>query len=202
MRSVPWSHCAILCLAGALGTATPLLAQSRSVAEELRLNVHAGAVRQGSDTGIAPGLSVGYGSSRWFVPFITLHRARIGAADGEFRLRHLDAGVRVHVRGPHARLVPFALGGVSWRSAAYDDRLFLGDSIAVKITGQGPVLGAGMLYYLQPRLALETSGKWSGGSMDQATTSSGHFAAGEHALHDAALRLNIGLSWFPVRQRR
>jgi hypothetical protein len=180
-------------------------AQAASVAEELRLNLHGGALNQGSSTVVGPGFSIGYGSSRWFVAFLTYHRATLPSDDGDFAQRHLDAGIRAHLRGSHARLVPVVIGAWTWRSANWDGRFFLGDTMDVKIAGSGPTLGAGALYYVIPRVAVEAAAHWTGGTMDQVTTNMGHFDAGEAGIEDDALRFEIGVTWFPIRvpeQRR
>jgi hypothetical protein len=172
-----------------------------SIAEELRVNLHGGVLAQGGSTAAGPGFSIGYGTSRWFVPFITWDRVTLGDADGDFKQRHLDAGVRVHVRGGEARWVPVVVAAWTWRAASWDDRFFLGDTLDVKIAGTGPTLGAGVLYYVIPRVAVEATVKWTGGSMEQVTTTAGHFNAGDAAIEDDAVRINVGVSWFPLRAR-
>ena len=180
-------------------------AQVRSIAEELRINVHASAARLDDDAGDdAPGIggSLGYAASRWFMPFITLDIASMENGGEEFRMRHLGAGVRVHVRGADARLVPFVLAALTWRSASYEDRFFLGEVNDVRISGEGITLGAGALYYLRPRFALELSGKWTGGDMSSITVEGFPFRRDEYWISGSSMRVNFGLSVFPTGPAR
>ncbi|CAN5871865.1 hypothetical protein BH23GEM9_BH23GEM9_28830 [soil metagenome] len=176
-------------------------AQTLSVAEELRVNVHVGGAMLRGDRsgqrGVGPGASMSYGNTRWFTVFATYDEVPLHDDEYDYRLRHIDAGARSYLRGYHATLVPFVLGGMTWRSANYGQRLFLGDTMDVTIHGTGFTLGAGLLYYVAPRLAMEGSAKWTGGSMDRVTADNVHFRREESTIRGATLRLNAGVSWFP-----
>jgi len=204
-----WLMPAAAMMAASLLTAGPAGAQVRSVAEELRVNAHAHVISLGGADGgdaVGYGGSLGYGGSRWFMPFLTLDLADIeydeagpaGDERGTFRMRHLDAGVRVHVRGIEARLVPFAVLALTWRAAYYEERFFMGEVANVKISGIGPTFGAGVLYYIRPRFALEVSGKWTGSDMETITVDGLHFNNDEHTMSGSSQRLNVGLSLFPT----
>src|SRR5688572_1870848 len=65
VMAVRW-FLALALLTAPLAVATRADAQVASIAEELRLNLHGGALHQGSSTVVGPGFSIGYGSSRWF----------------------------------------------------------------------------------------------------------------------------------------
>lgn len=190
---------------GSLFTANGLSAQVHSVTEELRLNVHVSAVRLDDEDGdetVGFGGSLGYAASRWFMPFITLDLASMDDGENEFGMRHLDAGVRMHVRGSEARLVPFVLAALTWRAASYEQRFFMGEVADVRISGEGLTLGGGALYYLRPRVALELSGKWTGGDMETITVDGLHFSVDEHTISGSSMRINFGLSVFPTGRTR
>lgn len=197
-------RCWLMTAAGALGALLSVgtaAAQVRSVTDELRVNVHVSAVRlDDPDGGDAVGFggSLGYSASRWFMPFLTIELANMNDGENDFRLRHLDAGVRSLVRGPEARLVPFLLGALTWRRAAYEDRFFMGEVTDVTISGVGFTVGAGTLYYLRPRVAVELSGKWTGGEMETITVEGLPFREDTHTISGASMRLNLGVSVFPT----
>ncbi|HEX2165627.1 MAG TPA: hypothetical protein VHG09_00195 [Longimicrobiales bacterium] len=181
-------------------------AQVRSIASGLRLNVHAGAAQLGSGSdgarGIGPGASLAYGNSRWFTGFVTWDRVPMSDGELEFDLRHLDAGVRVWLRGADASLVPFVLGSYTWRRADYGEIPFLGEPMTVEVHGGGLTFGAGAAYYLSPRLALEGSVKRTGGAMDHVDANGLTIRPDEMGIRDESWRLNVGLSWWigPRRQ--
>lgn len=178
-------------------------AQTRSIADGLRVNVHGSATHlSGGDAGgagVRPGLSLAYGNSRFFVAFMTY--GRVPADDGEldFQLRHLDAGVRVHLRGPQAALVPFILGAYTWRNADYGEIVFLGDTQTVQVGGAGPTFGAGVSYHVAPRWAVETSVKRTGTPMDRVIANNSIFRHEAAAIRDVSWRLNVGISWWYPR---
>jgi hypothetical protein len=195
-----WLKTAV-CVGCSMTVGTPAAAQVRSVTDELRLNIHASAVRLDDEDGgesVGYGGSLGYSASRWFMPFLTVNFASMNDGENDFRLRHLDAGVRSHVRGADARLVPFVLAALTWRAATYEDRFFQGEVANVKIAGNGITLGGGALYYLRPRIAVEASGKWTGGEMDGITVDGLHFTADEYTISGSSLRLHLGISVFPT----
>ncbi|HSJ09138.1 MAG TPA: outer membrane beta-barrel protein [Longimicrobiales bacterium] len=195
-----WLKTAV-CVGCAMAAGMPAAAQVRSVTDELRLNIHASAVRLDDEDGgesVGFGGSLGYSASRWFMPFLTVTFADMNDGENDFRLRHLDAGVRSHVRGSNARLVPFVLVALTWRAATYEDRFFMGEVTDVKIAGNGISLGGGALYYLRPRVAVEVSGKWTGGEMDDITVDGLHFKADEHTISGSSMRLLLGVSLFPT----
>lgn len=182
-------------------TGSSVQAQVRSVAEELRINLHASAARlddEDGDDSVGFGGSLGYAASRWFMPFLTVDIASMNDGENDFSMRHLDAGVRMHVRGSEAQLVPFVLAALTWRYASYEDRFFLGEVSDVQISGIGLTLGGGALYYLRPRVALELSGKWTGGEMETITVDGLHFNVDGHTISGPSMRLNLGMSVFPT----
>jgi hypothetical protein len=173
------------------------VAPTRSVAEGLRLNVHAGVAHlDGEGAGVRPGLSAGYGSTRWFSVFITYDRVPLNDGTHDFDLEHIDAGVRVNVRGAGASLVPFGLAAYTWRSADYGERLFLGDTLDVRVHGSGLTVGVGAAYHVTPALAVEGSVKRSGGAMDRVDANGFTFRHDEATIGGATLRVNVGVSWW------
>lgn len=184
--------------------ATDVFAQVRSVATGLRLNVHAGAAvldaGGGREFGVRPGVSAGYGNSRLFHVFMTYDRAPMHDGVHRFDLRHLDAGVRVHVRGPGAALVPFVIATYTWRTADYGEIMFLGDLGDVKVHGGGISLGAGASHHITPRLAVELSLYRSGAPMDRVNVDGLVFRNEESSIRGTSWRLNAGLSWWLLRR--
>jgi hypothetical protein len=178
----------------------------RSVSSGLRLNVHAGSVLLDSDDAreysVRPGVSASYGNSRLFVVFMTWNSAPMNDGRHDFVLRHLDAGVRVHVRGPGAALVPFLIGAYTWRSADYGEIQFMGDLGDVKAHGTGVTAGIGGAYYVTRRLAVEMSLKRSGARLDRVDVNGFTVRNEQEVIAEAtSWRLNAGLSWWlPPRQ--
>jgi hypothetical protein len=178
-------------------------AQTGSLADGLRLNVHAGAARLGDagadGWGVRPGFSASYGNSRLFSVFMTYDRVPMNDGEFDFDLRHIDLGARVHLRGPRASLVPFVLGSYTWRSADYGERPFLGVTQSMKVYGGGITLGAGAAYYAAPRLALEGSIMRTGGVMGRVNADGNIFRHDESIIRDASIRVNVGVSWWIPR---
>jgi hypothetical protein len=193
----PFRTTLVLVLVTAAGTG-PAAGQIRSVSDGLRINVHGSAVHMSGEAGVRPGYSASYGNSRWFAVFMTVDRHG-GMHDGAFayRLQHVDVGVRTHLRGSDAGLVPFALVAYTWRGAKYGRIAFLGETMDVRRHGTGPSLGGGALYYLAPRLAVEAAGKVSLGALSHVTANGVTFRAEDRPVSGASFRLNAGLSWFP-----
>lgn len=196
----------VLVAAGVVGVflAVPRAqAQTRSLADGLRLNVHAGAARLGNGgadgIGVRPGVSASYGNSRLFSMFMTYDRVPMSDGTFDFDLKHIDVGARVHLRGGRASLIPFVLGAYTWRSATYGDRLFLGETQYVKVHGGGLTLGGGASLYLTPRLALEASIKRSGETMGRVDADGNTFRHEESVIRSASIRVNAGLSWWIPR---
>jgi hypothetical protein len=188
---------------GAFLAAPRAQAQVRSLADGLRLNVHAGAARLGDTgadgVGVRPGLSASYGNSRLFSVFMTYDRVPMHDGAFDFDLKHIDLGARVHLRGPRASLVPFVFGAYTWRSANYGDRPLLGITQNVKVYGGGVTLGAGTAYYLSRRLALELVIMRSGGTMGRVVADGNIFTHEESIIRDASIRVNVGVSWWIPR---
>ena len=170
------------------------------MSDGLRLNVHAGAaVLDGDAAGIRPGLSVAYGNSRFFSTFLTWRRAPLSEGGLDYDLRHIDAGVRTHLRGREAALVPFVLLAYTWRSADYGEIVYLGDLQTVTVHGGGLTFGAGASYYVRRRFALEASVRRSGGAMDRVTAAGLIIRNEESIVRAATYRGAVGLSWWIER---
>lgn len=171
------------------------------MSDGLRINVHAGTAYLGDRgrSGIRPGASVSYGNSRWFAAFVGYDRAPLRKDSLAFDLRHIDAGARVHLRGPDTRLVPFVHAAYTWRAADYGVVPFLGDTLDVKVHGAGVTLGGGAAWYVSPRLALEASLERTGGALDRVTADGLTFRREASTIPDASVRLNVGVSWWIPR---
>lgn len=190
-------------LATAAAVATTAHAQTLSTADGLRVNVHAGAVVLSGDDAeagtVRPGVSVAYGNSRLFSVFITCHRIPATDGDDDFRLRHIDAGVRMHMRDESARVVPFLIAAYTWRHADYGVIHFMGDTQHVAVSGAGLTFGAGTAYYMAPRWAIEGSVKRTGAALDRVTASNYTFRDEASTIRAASWRVNIGISWWYPR---
>ena len=118
-----------------------------------------------TESGPGAGLAVGYGLSRTVTLYLEAAGASVQMADLDdtYALAHVDLGIRLNLRGPQARTLPYVSLAYSGRAAAID---LYGDPFT--ITGTGPTLGGGVAIFLRRSTALDLGLRWTAGSFTEA----------------------------------
>lgn len=153
--------------------------------------------RDGS--GIGGGVRLGYGFSDRVTVFVGIEGARISDGDGfgglpegdDYGLLHLDLGVRVHFRND-ARLLPFLEGGLNVVGLWFDDT----EDREATYGGASATLGGGLLWFMTPRVALETSALFDAGALMEAEIGG---VEQDVDIGMGGVRLQVGLSFYPNR---
>jgi hypothetical protein len=160
----------------------------------------------GNETESGPGFSLqlGYGFTPKFAMFVEGTGAALDdddpSSDNPVALGHFDIGARYHFSNPSRKLVPFLEVALTGRALAQDDATFDdgagGTQTAdVSYTGGGFSFGGGLLYFFNPRWALNGGVKWTVGEFSTVTVDNVSVSGFEADATSA--RLTLGVSWFP-----
>lgn len=199
--------------------ASPLSAQSSSIVKTkgLMIGAHVGAAsvttedednnnsQKERSSGVGGGLQIGWGFTKWLMLYGGVDAAKMEIKglsgiddddfDPDFTLVHADIGVRFSFPSPNHGFAPYVNVAATGRAA--------GATVVdedVSISGAGVSFGAGLMYFFNPKWALDlglqvTSGKFNtvevGGikvdleeqGIDVERTNSG--------------RINVGVKFFP-----
>jgi hypothetical protein len=156
----------------------------------------AGIVYEGDDvteSGAGAGLALGWGVNRTVTLFLEGSGASVDMADfnDSYALVHFDLGVRLNMRGPQAKALPYVALAYSGRSAGLD----LGGDLFT-ITGAGPSFGGGVAVFFNPAVALDIGLRWTTGSFTEAE----YRGAKESVdLSATSARFNLGVAWWAGR---
>jgi hypothetical protein len=168
------------------------------------LNLRAGGYGVGFEgdrdgTGGGFGARLGYGLSERWTLFAGFEGGRISDGDGfeglpdgdDYGLLYVDAGARFHFR-TESRLVPFIEGSVNvagvWFDDTQDDQATYG--------GAAASLGGGLLWFVTPTVALETSALFGAGALMDAEIGG---VDQDVDISMAGVRLQVGISVYPNR---
>jgi hypothetical protein len=210
-KHIAGRHIAGLLLLATLATPTAGAAQASgsgptdpSNTRGLFLNLRAGGYGIGFDddrdgTGSGGGARIGYGLSDRVTLFGGFEGATISEGDGfeglpegeNYGLLHIDLGARVHFRND-ARLVPFLEGAVNVVGLWFDDT----EDREATYGGASATIGGGVLWYVSPRVALETSGLFNAGALMESEIGN---VEQDVDLAMAGVRLQVGVSFYPNR---
>lgn len=143
-----------------------------------------------SHQGAGAGAEVFYGMSDIFGVFGRIDLSSVSPDEGEsYTLTHFDVGVRLLPRLASRALRPYAELAFTARSADFD----VGTS-TLEVSGSAATVGAGLLMFVSPRLALGFSAAGSFGSMEE--VSLGGFTVDAN-IKATSWRGAAGLVWFP-----
>ena len=147
---------------------------------------------------------LGWGFSRLFTLLVDGSGAVMDEDDDEFVLVHFDVLGRFNFAGPRRAWVPFVEAGLTGRVAGRDDIIVVGDTgpeeVDLEISGGGFTFGGGVEYHFIPALALGASLRWTVGEFS--TVKFNNVSVEGFELDATTRRLNIGLTWRPMRARR
>jgi opacity protein-like surface antigen len=192
-------------LAGGAFRAGDLAAQASTNAGFL-LNAHVqnAAVRVGEsdssiETGIGGGITAGYNYNERLGLYLTLDGTRIqDDGDDAVVLAQADLGVRYTFGGTSGALRPYlnaAVSGVALRGE--DDDPDTDERVDYTYSGPAFTVGAGLQYFLSPRLALDGGIQASVGKLNSLRIDGDEVDLGPSEIDITTSRLQIGLAWHP-----
>ena len=195
---------AALFIAAIAAPASAQVADDPSNTRGLSLGLHTGGYgvayegdRDGSGGGL--GFQIGYGFSDRFTGYLGFDAASISEGDGFEGLRtgddytfiFMDLGGRFHFR-PDSRWVPFLDVAGTVVGLGFDNM----EGQETTLGGASLSLGAGLLYYVSPTLALEGGASFSGGSLMEREIAG---STTDVDVKVAGVRMQVGVSYRPFR---
>ena len=197
-------HAAAL-LALAVGvTATPAAAQ-RSTTRGWNIGAHlqgASLTVEDDDPsgGGGLGVRVGYGFNRNFTGYIEADGITFDIEnpelEGEWRMGHVDLGVRYNFANSLRRWIPFLEGAIGGRAVTVEDATSDGEDIGkVTFSGGALSLGGGVSVFTSEKFAIETLVKFTGGTFEQIDV--GNVSVRDLDVDASSFRFKVGVSWWP-----
>jgi hypothetical protein len=137
--------------------------------------------------------------------FVQLEGAGVSDAGTSYVQGYLDLGVRLLFGGGDRPLVPYGQAALSGQTATWTDLYLVETSgrttgpFRATFTGGAVTFGGGLLYFFSPALALDAGLALSLGSYTSVEVS-GSSTSNFDALSSSAARVQLGVSWFPLRR--
>ena len=156
----------------------------------------------GDAEGLGLGLRAGYGVSDRFTLYLGVEGAGLDGgsgfeglgADEKYGVLYIELGSRLHFRSGH-QLKPYADVALAVVGLGYDGvESYAGNDVTYG--GAGVSLGAGLLYFLSPKFALDTGLAFMPGSLMEREVGRNNEDV-DIALTSA--RIHVGLSVYPFR---
>lgn len=177
-----------------------------STTEGLSLGFHLSAASlsvEGEDSNEAAGggISVGYGVSRNVMLFAQLDGAQFddqlsGDVQGDWRVGHVDLGVRYHFANTLRRWVPYAQAAFSYGAVTVEDPTVDGiQRNEVELSGGGLSLGGGLAVHLSEAFSLDAQLLWTGGQFT--TLRVDNVSVSGFDADATSGRFNLGVAWWP-----
>lgn len=148
------------------------------------------------------GLRVGYGFNRRLTGFINLDGSTVDIPQanslvaGEWTLTHAEIGARFHFANSLRRWVPYVETSIGGRSVSIESAS-INNAPAGKVSFNGAALsvGTGLSIFVNPKWALDTSLRWTGGTFTE--IDQGNTALQNLDIEAKSFRFGIGVVWWP-----
>jgi len=200
--------CAGLVVLPATVIAQQAAAPVRAKTEKLMLSFALGGVSIRSDefenereSGGGFSAQLGWGFTPRFTLLADASGAVLGSDDEEFVLVHFDLLGRFNFVNPQRPLVPFIEGGISARVAGQDDIAIVDENgtqeVDLEISGGGFTFGGGLQYHVAPSVSFGASLRFTVGEFS--TVKINNVSVDGFELDATSTRLNIGVTWWPMR---
>jgi opacity protein-like surface antigen len=185
--------------------ATPVRAKT----EKLMLSFALGGVSLSSDefeddpeSGGGFSAQLGWGFTRRFTLLVDASAGVLDSDDEEFVLIHFDLLGRFNFANPQRPLVPFIEGGLTARVAGQDDIVIVDEDggsqeVDLEISGGGFTFGGGLQYHVAPSVSFGASLRFTVGEFS--TVKINNVSVDGFELDANSTRLNIGVTWWPMR---
>jgi len=146
------------------------------------------------------GVRVGYGFNRNFTGYIEADGITFDVEnpelEGEWRMGHVDLGVRYNFANSLRRWIPFLEGAIGGRAVTVKDATSDGEDVGeVKFSGGALSLGGGISYFTSEKFAIETLVKFTGGTFEQIDV--GNVSVRDLDVEASSFRFKLGVSWWP-----
>lgn len=147
------------------------------------------------------GLTVGYGLNRNITLLVQLDGAQFneqstGTLEGDWRMGHVDFGVRYSFANSLRSWVPYLQGAFGYRSVSVQDPVVDNTQRSeVEISGGGLTLGGGVDIYFTQTVALDIQLLWTGGEFT--TLRVDNVSATGFDVNATSARFNLGVAWWP-----
>lgn len=179
----------------------PAPLRSRTAGFNLGVYLNGSAVRvEDSDvieSGAGGTVHLGYGITENVSLFFRVNGAAIESDDlpsGSYAMAHADIGARYSFLASSSAWRPFIQGAFSGRAVSIDE----GSAGTLEARGPGFTAGAGLEYFVTPRVALEAGLSYSFGKFNEGRLNGGDWTDFEDEAFDAtSSRFDLGVSWHP-----
>lgn len=146
------------------------------------------------------GVRVGYGFNRRFMGYLEIDGIQFDVEnpdlEGDWRMGHVDLGVRYHFANSLRRWVPFVDAALGARAVSVDDARSDGENLGtVTFSGGAFSLGGGVAFFTSEKFALETLLKFTGGTFEQVDV--GDVSLRNLDIEASSFRFKVGVSWWP-----
>jgi hypothetical protein len=161
--------------------------------------------RKDRDSGGGAGAQIGWGFTKWFMLYTGVDAARLtingitGVDDeddgGEYTLTHLDVGARFSFPSPNHGFAPYLNVALTGR-AAFGEVL----NEDVTFSGGGATLGGGLMYFFNPKFALDIGLQVTTGKFDEIEVGGVKLDLDELGVDvekTNSARINVGVKFFP-----
>jgi opacity protein-like surface antigen len=149
------------------------------------------------ESGAGGSVHLGYGFTENVSVFLRVNGAAIESDDvpsGSYTMAHADIGVRYSFLGSSTAWRPFVQGAFSGRAVSIDE----GNAGTLDARGPGFTAGAGLEYFVTPRVAVEAGLSYSFGEFNEGRLNGGDWVDFEDEAFEAtSSRFDLGVSWHP-----
>jgi hypothetical protein len=156
----------------------------------------------GTPSGVGASLGLGYGFNRVISAYLEGAVAPINIDGDAALLSHVDAGARFHFANRERSVIPFLDVGVTRRAINADDvpdNDRPGTSNDQEFAGTVLTAGGGVLYFFDPRWAVNGNARFTNGEFDQVKLNGRPVQ--NFSFFSVSTRLNLGVTWFPTGGR-
>lgn len=144
---------------------------------------------------------LGWGFTPMFTIFVGVGGAQMSDDPEDFVLVHLELLGRFNFRSGEHAFVPFLEVGTSARAAGQDNAIISVDGSSqtgnLEMAGSAITFGGGFNYFVAPTLAIGANLQISTGKFSTVEIDNVEIEGLE--LDATSSRLNVGLTWYPVR---
>lgn len=180
---------------------TPAPLRSKTAGFNLGVYLNGSAVQvEDSDvieSGAGGSVHLGYGVTPNVSLFLRVNGAAIESDDvpsGSYTMAHVDIGARYSFLGSSTAWRPFVQGAFNGRAVSIDE----GSAGTLDARGPGFSAGAGLEYFVTPRVAVEAGLSYSFGEFNEGRVDGGEWVDFEEESFNAtSSRFDLGVSWHP-----
>lgn len=149
------------------------------------------------ESGAGGTVHLGYGFTENVSLFLRVNAAAIESDDvpsGSYAMAHVDMGARYSFLGSSTAWRPFVQAAFNGRAVSIDEE----EAGTLDARGPGFSAGAGLEYFVTPRVAVEAGLSYSFGEFNEGRVNGGDWVDFEDEAFEAtSSRFDLGVSWHP-----